>query len=109
MSSGLRLPWGAGGHVDASNQNQKMRTNRSVYDRSNRAGERQPVRFQDEPCLLFLYDAISAMRERVAASHFGRGCAGSISGRSLGPLSPAPGDCNSPINAFLTLTAVTKW
>jgi hypothetical protein len=36
------------------------------------------LRLQDEPILLFLYDAIGAMREPLAASHFGRVCAGSI-------------------------------
>ena len=49
--------------------------------------------------------------EPSAASHFGRVCAGSITGCGLPPsrLRPESGNCNSPINAFLTLTAVTKW
>src|ERR1700688_899811 len=38
------------------------------------------LRFQDGPRLLFLYDVIRAMREPAAASHFVRGCAGSITG-----------------------------
>src|ERR1700744_4034390 len=58
--------------------------------------------------LLFLYDVISAMRQAAAASHFGRVCAGSITCRA--PLYPFR-RCRScePINAFLTLTDVTKW
>ncbi len=42
------------------------------------------VRPEDEPRLLFLYDAAGAIGEPAAASHFGRVCAGSITrgGRS---------------------------
>jgi hypothetical protein len=34
--------------------------------------------FSNERYLLFLYHPIRAMRERLAASHFGRVCAGSL-------------------------------
>jgi hypothetical protein len=67
------------------------------------------VRPHDEPRLLFLYDTVRAMREPSAASHFGRVCAGSITGRTPPPAAALRGKCNSPINAFLTLTDVTKW
>ena len=67
------------------------------------------VRPHDEPRLLFLYDTVRAMREPSAASHFNGVCAGSITGRNPGRRPGGLGKCNSPINAFLTLTAVTKW
>ena len=52
---------------------------------------------------------------RPAASHFGRVCAGSITGPAQASAAfqrcfrDKPQSCNRPINAFLTLTAVTKW
>jgi hypothetical protein len=50
-----------------------------------------------------------AMREPVAASHFGRVCAGSITAQDASArIAPGGKWCN-PINAFLTLPAVTKW
>src|SRR5258705_9540262 len=108
MSSCSRWPLGAGGHVDASNQTEHMRTNRAAQDRSIRARERQQCVFK-ATCLLFLYDAPSAMREqprfRILPDCLREA---SPAGSAASP-SPAAGDCNSPINAFLMLTDVTKW
>ena len=64
------------------------------------------MRLHDEPRLLFLYCAIGAMREPFARRILARVCAGSITDV---PAPPGGSNSNSPGNAFLTLTAVTKW
>src|ERR1700733_1984431 len=108
MSSYSRWPLEPGGHVDASNQIQQTRTNQAASDNSNRARERQHCGF---PTNRFTIPLPSRRRNAPAASGL---CilAGCVPEASLGmDGAPPPGrqDCLNPINAFLTLTAVTEW
>src|SRR5437763_11981000 len=93
------------GTCAASNQSKQMRTNRAAYDRSNRAGQRQyRVRSTN---FIYYFLTISAAQRESRPPPILTACM-----REASPAeNPARlhGNCNSPINAFLTLAAVTKW
>src|SRR5713101_6191310 len=78
MSSCSRWPLGSGGHVDASNQDRQMRTNRAPWERPNRAGERQHC-VVNTNLIYYSFTVPSAQCEsRLSLRILTRVCAGSI-------------------------------
>ena len=67
--------------------------------------------FKTIRCLLFLYAGAGAMRDAVASFAFWPSVCGKHHLRRIRQSAVAgrPRSVNNPINAFLTLTAVTKW
>src|SRR4051812_45853886 len=109
MSSCPRWPWEREGPVGASNQYQQMRTNlRTSY--KLKTGRRTATRqSQKGRCLLFLYLVLRAIGPRPSASHFTEVCAGRITGpQSTGKWLECAQKLPPIVNAFLTLSAVTK-
>src|SRR5260221_8255112 len=106
MSSCPRWPWEWGGHVDASNRYLQTRTNQRTYENPNRAGQRQHYVFKTNPFTIplpcYQRNPASCARLRILAE-----C---VRGASPGLRWLKSAQITSPIvNAFLTLSAVTKW
>src|SRR5258708_23960916 len=78
MSSCSRWPLGSGGHVDASNQNRQMRTNRAPWERPNRAGERQHCVVNTNPIYYSFTVPLAQCESRLSLRILTRVCAGCI-------------------------------
>src|SRR3984893_19503333 len=101
MSSCPQGPLESGGHVDASNQDYQMRTDRAAWNDSNRAGERQQYVFGTN-LIYYSFTMSSAQCESRSPPRILTESVREAS-PAAGPDSRRRGNCNSAINAFLTL------
>ena len=120
MSSCPRCPEVLEGRVDALNRIRQARTNLKPWNNSNPAGERQRRILKGRVAVKYSFTIYSLRSSaEIGRFIFGRVCAASIT-------TPAPAEraaearcenllrtplskhCSNPINAFLTLAAVTE-